>query len=335
MLPRELVAGIDQLLHGVPMKQVTRAAETLSAHYRGGGKRSGNAIRSEVDPLAYLVSRLPATYAAVAAALEETLDRRPGWQPATILDIGAGPGTAMWAAAQLWPAIESFTLVEKDVRMIEIGRRLAADSSVPAIRSVRWLLLDLTSRPDLPDSDLVVAAYSLGEFPSARLNEVVAHLWGACQDTLVVIEPGTPRGFATVRTVRDLLRAEEAWTLAPCPHDEACPMANGRWCHFAARLERSRQHRAAKRATLAYEDEKYAYVAMSRTAGSPINARVIGHPRTRHGRIDLDLCTEQGLKLEMVSRRDRERYRTAQRARWGTAIVEVDAEAGEDPSPLD
>ena len=97
-------------------------------------------------------------------------------------------------------------------------------------------------------------------------------------------------------------------------------MAGGQWCHFAVRLERSRLHRAAKGAALAYEDEKYSYVAMSRHPGLPIEARVIGHPRARHGHVDLDLCTPDGLRLEMVSRSDRDRYRRAQRLRWGSAL---------------
>ena len=97
-------------------------------------------------------------------------------------------------------------------------------------------------------------------------------------------------------------------------------MAGGQWCHVAVRLERSRLHRTAKGAALAYEDEKYSYVAMSREPGSPIGARVIGHPRPQHGRIDLDLCTPDGLRAETVNRRDRDRYRLAQRARWGSAI---------------
>ncbi|MGI6189985.1 MAG: hypothetical protein GX041_02360 [Clostridiales bacterium] len=30
----------------------------------------------------------------------------------TLLDVGAGPGTAMWAVAVLWPALKHIVLVE-------------------------------------------------------------------------------------------------------------------------------------------------------------------------------------------------------------------------------
>ena len=324
MLPPQLSAAIGAAAQGVPAKDIARSVQALTARYRGESQAGGRAIRSDVDVLAYLSYRLPATYAAVAAALAATAARRPGWGPGTLLDLGAGPGTAMWAAAELWPSVEAITLVETDPRMVATGRRLAQASSNRAIRDARWCEADMSAGGELPHCEMVVAAYSLGELPSARLGEVAKRLWGVCQDTLVVIEPGTPSGFATVRAIRDLLRTEGAQTVAPCPHQDACPMDDGRWCHFSERLERSRLHRATKGTTLAYEDEKYSYVALSRTPGSPIDARVVGHPRTQSGRVSLDLCTAAGLRSEMVSRRDRDRYRIAQRARWGSALNQPD-----------
>jgi ribosomal protein RSM22 (predicted rRNA methylase) len=324
VLPGELAAGIESVLHGVSARDLAQSAQALSAQYRGEARRGRRPIGSEQDLLAYLSVRLPATYAAVAAVLAATDERRPGWQPRTVLDVGAGPGTAMWAVAERWPSAETFLLVERDGRMIALGERLARESSNPAIRGSRWRQADMTAGTELLPCDLVIAAYSLGELGPDRLPDVVASLWNPCRDTLVVVEPGTPRGFATVRAVRDLLRAEGASILAPCPHQEACPMAGGRWCHFAARLERSRLHRAAKGGALAYEDEKYSYVALARAPGLPIDARVIGHPRAQHGRISLDLCTTEGLHQATVDRRDRALYRAAHRARWGSALLDPD-----------
>lgn len=321
MLPGDLNAAITEMLQGVPAKTLARPAQALSARYRGDRLSDRRAVRSETDVLAYLSYRLPATFAAVTAALIATGERRPDLRPTNMIDAGAGPGTAMWAAAAaVWPSLDTFALVENDRHMIAAGKRLATASAHAAIRGARWLPADLTAEPDLPRADVVVAAYAIGEIAPSRFPAVVARLWDACADTLVVVEPGTPRGFATVRAVRDTLRGEGASILAPCPHQDACPMAGERWCHFAVRLERSRLHRAAKGAALAYEDEKFSYVAMSRHPGRPIDARVIGHPRARHGHIDLDLCTPDGLRSDMVNRSDRDRYRLAQRARWGSAI---------------
>ena len=230
--------------------------------------------------------------------------------------------TAMWAAVETWPSLEEITLVESDPRMIAVGRQLAEAASSPAVREARWCAANMTTETALPPSELVIAAYSLGELPPARLGEVVGRLWSVCPDIFVIVEPGTPKGLATVRSSRELLCRTGATILAPCPHQGVCPMADGRWCHFSERLGRSRLHRAAKGAALAYEDEKYSYVAVSRSPGRSIEARVIGHPRTRPGRVSLDLCTADGLRSETVSRRDRDRYRAAQRARWGATFNE-------------
>src|SRR5215211_2369193 len=111
MLPGELNAAIAHMLHGVPAKSLARSVQALSTHYRGGDRRDQRAISSETKVLAYLTYRLPATYTAVTAALAAITERRPDLQPKGVLDAGAGPGTAMWAAAEVWPSVEAFVLV--------------------------------------------------------------------------------------------------------------------------------------------------------------------------------------------------------------------------------
>src|SRR5688572_19795566 len=111
MLPAELAAGIAAASQGVPTKLLARAAEAVSAQYRGERRTSRQAVRSDTDVLAYLVYRMPATYTVIEAALLATAELRPGWQPRTVLDLGSGPGTAMWAAVGVWPSVERFLLV--------------------------------------------------------------------------------------------------------------------------------------------------------------------------------------------------------------------------------
>jgi ribosomal protein RSM22 (predicted rRNA methylase) len=94
-------------------------------------------------------------------------------------------------------------------------------------------------------------------------------------------------------------------------------MAGGEWCHFAVRLPRSGEHRRAKSATLSYEDEKYAYIAVRRNPSGERWSRVIRHPQVRSGMIQLELCTDAGLRQETVTRRQGDVYREARRVRWG------------------
>ena len=50
---------------------------------------------------AYATSRMPACYAVVKRIMEEIAFSQPDWRPRTMLDFGAGPATAAWAAAEV------------------------------------------------------------------------------------------------------------------------------------------------------------------------------------------------------------------------------------------
>ena len=78
--------------------------ERLSAAYRGDDRTRAARTRTEVA--AYLAYRAPATYAAAAAVFRQVALQRPGWRPRSLLDVGAGPGVAAWAAREAWPSLE-------------------------------------------------------------------------------------------------------------------------------------------------------------------------------------------------------------------------------------
>ena len=120
-LPPLLRQGIDRALNGMPLDELATAAAALSQRYRDE-RRDGNAhVESDRDVLAYLAVRLPATYAASGASFSAIAEARPDFAPKTALDIGAGPGTALWAA----------------VRMLAHSRRRTAGRSEPNIPRVR------------------------------------------------------------------------------------------------------------------------------------------------------------------------------------------------------
>src|SRR5258706_3718549 len=102
-LPPDLKAGLERLAHGVPRKAVAERAAAQSCTYRGGG--GSHRIVTEADVLAYAFARLPATYAAAAAVFNATRGSLPAFQPLSMLDVGAGPGTAAFAAGQAFETI--------------------------------------------------------------------------------------------------------------------------------------------------------------------------------------------------------------------------------------
>jgi ribosomal protein RSM22 (predicted rRNA methylase) len=173
--------------------------------------------------------------------------------------------------------------------------------------------------------DLVLACYSLGEvmieaeneerrvksgissskhssganktFGMRKVDLLARQLWDKTANggILVIIEPGTPRGSALVRRIRQLIldyedrhaRSQEkrldlklnsvqsnAHVVAPCQHDKKCPMSvaneqsknSQMWCHFSQRVERTSMHRLmlARGKGRTYQDESFSYVAIQK-----------------------------------------------------------------------
>ncbi len=325
IIPDILRIALADELAAIPQKSLAEATVRLSARYRADRSASADErlLRSPVDIAAYAAFRLPATFAAISAVLAQVRKRHLDWQPATLLDAGAGPGTAMWAAHEIWPELARVTLLERERAMIDFGKRLATHATAAVLRDSAWQQRDLLGQWEQSPADLVIIAYTLGELPSSRLNEVIARLWSVTGGTLVLIEPGTPTGFALIREARQQLISAGGIVAAPCPHQEACPMPDNDWCHFAQRIARTPLHRQVKQAALSYEDEKFSYVAVSRLPASPIAGRVIRHPQIRSGHISLDLCTPSGLRRPTVTRKDHEAFREARGLRWGDVVSET------------
>jgi ribosomal protein RSM22 (predicted rRNA methylase) len=324
-LPDSLRLALSHELANVSQKQVAEAASNLSLRYRSGQPiNNGSFLHSHADVQAYAAVRLPATFAALYAVLSAVRVRKMTWQPHTMLDAGAGPGTAMWAASELWTELEQVKLLEREEAMIAFGKQLTSHARSSALQHAQWQKVDLLSQWSNAPCDLVITSYVLGELDARKCAAYIAKLWSITEDTLVIIEPGTPVGFSHIRSVRQQLIAAGAHILAPCPHAFACPMTDGDWCHFAQRITRTQLHRSVKQADLSYEDEKFSYIAVSRTPGTSIESRVIRHPQIRPGHIHLELCTPAGLKNAVVTRKDKAMFRQARDLHWGDALHTVD-----------
>ena len=302
-LPPDVRRAIEERAAKSDFHALKRAAAALSEGYREGRPTR---IVSESDVAAYLVTRMPATYAATRAAL----DALPELEVASVLDLGAGAGAASLAARECFGGARAFTLVERDPALADAAREWLPDARV--------LVTDVANLRELPPHDLVIAAYSLGEMPAG----VATRMWEAARVAMVAIEPGTPRGAERIGEIRERLLALGAHMAAPCPAAMPCPLTAPDWCHFAARVERSSLHRRLKGGELGHEDEKYSYVAVTREPLPMAAARVLRHPRHHPGLIELELCTPGGPRTERVTKRDRERFRAARKARWGSSYSE-------------
>jgi ribosomal protein RSM22 (predicted rRNA methylase) len=314
-LPAALRAALEARLQGVSRNDAAERAAAISKTYRDGG--GSTAITSEADALAYALARMPATYAADIASLNALAGIRSDFAPASLLDVGAGPGTATWAAAEAFPSLQSFTLLDAN----EALRRLAVGLAQDGRRQINYERGDaraLLARAEA--ADLVVASYLIGEMSEAERTALAGAMWAKTRDTLLVVEPGTPAGYARIIALRKQLIVAGAHVAAPCPHDAACPLAAPDWCHFTQRLQRSRAHKQVKAAEVPFEDEKFAYVALTRAPVGQRPSRVLAQPSVGKAETSAKLCTPDGLEIARIPRRDKQAYAQARRWRWGDAV---------------
>lgn len=316
-MPDQLRVAIEDVVARSDISALKRASAEISAAYKSGDFTRPT-LRSAPHRTAYTLVRMPATYAANVHALRNLQSSVPGFAPRTMLDLGSGPGTSAWAAAEVYPGIETYTLFERDPGLVDLGRSLARQSQSPSLREAEWKSFDLANSMTLPKADLVMISYALGELESKDRLKLVERAWVSAQQALVVIEPGTKKGFEIVLGARTQLIGMNAQLAAPCPHMQECPMAAaGDWCHFAQRIERSSEHRRLKDGTLGYEDEKFSYVAASRLVVSSPRARVVRHPGIFSGYVKLELCGCLSLDKRTVTRSQGKSYKEARHARWG------------------
>ncbi|MFD9897960.1 small ribosomal subunit Rsm22 family protein [Mesorhizobium sp. NPDC059025] len=318
-LPAPLRQAVEQLLDNVPLATLKQASRTLSDRYRAEVRDGRLHMGDDVAAKAYLATRLPATYAAVRTSLEVLAHTLPDFAPRTMLDIGAGPGTVLWAAADQWTSIESATLLEASNAARKVGQTLAAGIDVP---QVHWQAGDLTiDLAEMPAADLVTMAYVMDEIAPASLSRLIERLWQLTAGTLLVVEPGTPAGWQRILHARAQLIEIGASVAAPCPHHAPCPLAAPDWCHFSRRVARSRLHRLAKDAEVPWEDEKFIYLAASRTPRIAQEARVLAPPRAGSGKVALKLCQPGGIVSErLFTKRDGDIFKAARRLDWGDTL---------------
>ncbi|WP_316175815.1 small ribosomal subunit Rsm22 family protein [Bradyrhizobium sp. SZCCHNRI1073] len=318
-LPAALKASLEAMLHGQSRQDAAARAARISAAYRSGG--NSGTITSDADAIAYATVRMPATYAAVAASLNAVMQASPDFAPASLLDVGAGPATASFAAAEAFPLLTSFNAVDSNPALRGLALTLADETM--RLRGLAYTLgparalLDRAGR-----ADLVIASYMIGELTDAERSATVDALWARTGDALLIVEPGTPAGYQRIIAARDRLIAAGAHVAAPCPHAAPCPLVAPDWCHFAQRLARSRAHRELKGADVPFEDEKFSFVALTRKpATHRPAARVLAPPSVTKVATTAKLCQADGAAgVISVPRRDKPAFAAARRWDWGDGV---------------
>lgn len=316
-LPTWINAVLQDKLENISRAALRERAQAASDAYRAGG--SSEVIRSDIDALAYALVRMPATYAAVRACLTQAATGLPAFTPESILDVGAGPGTASWAAIEAWPSLRRAHWIDRNAPLLALARTLRAAPGAPQI-DLSVTEGELTGAlAKAGQADVVIASYALTEIAPA--SAVLSRLWELTHRLLVLVEPGTVNGFHRVLAYRTRLLGQGATIVAPCSHDGACPLADQpRWCHFGVRLPRSRDHLLIKNASVPYEDEKFIYLVAGKGLGAVARGRrVLATPKVSKAGVTLTLCAPNEVEQRVIARRHKDAYKAAKRCDWGDA----------------
>jgi ribosomal protein RSM22 (predicted rRNA methylase) len=329
MLPAGLADVLSTL--DAPPRFADRA-KRLSARYRADGGADGPVFTDDHDRTAYALTRMPATSAAIAKALEYG----GIGELSSMVDIGTGTGAGLWAAASRLKPGARVVGVDRDSGLLALARRLATAGPEVLHRAI-LLDADLSQPRDFGRADLVLLSYLCGELSDTLRPEVLRRAWSATGRWLVVVEPGTPRGFQTILALRRSLITAGASIRAPCTHRRKCPLADvppstkkpkpgeaPGWCHHSVRLPRSAAHRAGKGGSLGYEDETYCYLVAERAPADDVHddiqGRVVAPPRLEKATCEFPLCTSEGLKPTRVTNRMGDAWKRAKSLAWGDSF---------------
>lgn len=317
-LPIELKLAIEHELVGIKHSKLMEDAQNLSKRYRTESGQGKRLLTENNEAAAYSVVRMPATYGAVYSALNYTLDL-VDFDIDSILDVGAGTGAASWAADSLIN-LKSVACLEREKAMRELGHKMMLEGS-EALKKSKWAEYDLTKDDITEKADLVIASYVLNELSDEERIKAVDKLWNAASKVALIIEPGTPVGYSHLKKIREYLIDKGAHIAAPCPHENKCPLEEDDWCHFTCRVQRSKLHRQLKEGEVPYEDEKFAYLAITREKCRNANARILRHPIVAKGRVTVEVCGMDGVKKVNIFKRDGELYKKARKAQCGDALT--------------
>ena len=115
------------------------------------------------EHVAYTICRMPATFAAVTQALSRLKQVAPSFAPATVLDVGSGPGTAALGAMLAFPTLREGVGIERSQDFFTISKLLFALVPGPGA-SFRSMKKDCeVDDPPSGTFDLMTMTYVAGE----------------------------------------------------------------------------------------------------------------------------------------------------------------------------
>ena len=163
-----------------------------------------------------------------------------GFGDLEILDVGSGTGAAGMAVAR-WAACHGIkakiTAMDKSQKALETGRR-AFEGCKKLWPSAEWesVCEDIQNNPVEKKHDLILCSFVFNELGGATARlQAARQMLGQLNESgaLIILEPAGEESSRALMEMRDTLAKEGVQIVAPCPHQEPCPMrvAGVGFCH--------------------------------------------------------------------------------------------------------
>jgi ribosomal protein RSM22 (predicted rRNA methylase) len=260
---------------------------------------------------AYALYFMPINFAKIVYLLSKI----PGefWQiPRTVLDIGCGTGTGLFAASpSLVQGSRSFG-IDKSEKMREVCGRLA--KLIPNTRQHSFSIAQ--EIPAAPERfDLIIAANLLNELEETEktffLNTAAERL--SADGFLLLLEPALSLPTRALMKQRDLLVNDyKLFPLFPCTHNRPCPMLSASeddWCHGSLKWERPKLIRMLDQLSGFNKHRiKYAGHILSKENFTPGGARVVNFPVKNKRGLNIITCSQAGLQTRLFPKGSYDHY---------------------------
>lgn len=326
-LPSNISESVSRILLRSDARTLSVLAKQLHDRYMQGENPLEPHIQKPSDCIAYLGLRFPATYAQIASALTHIQERIPGFQPKSVLELGCGPGTGIWAAKSIWSSIASATGLDQEQLFLTLAEEIHYDSKMNL--DTKWIkssILKWITTEDKTTYDLIIIANVFNELTDEERDRIMEKISAHSSGIVVLIEPGTTVGNAIVQKVAQTISTTQH-LIAPYINNTFVT-SDEYWIHFSQRLQRPEFQRRIRQsmrdsALMAsdWEDAKYAFVAWGNIPDEKkIWGVCIGKIEKLKGFLLVPVLTAESIVKARVLKRNNAVYNFAKNIRWGETL---------------
>lgn len=305
ILPEKVRQKLGTFFAGQNKNSLFESREGLTVKYKSNQAVNRSVFESQRDSMVYAISRMPATYAVLYTLLNDLIKQHKIEDVSSIIDIGSGTGAGFFACSELFANAE-IALFERDKNMIDVFCQFETGVGVERF--------DLIKNNLEKKADLVMSSYVFSELSEDGRVKSLQKMLDASNRFVLIVDTGTPRTYENFMKLKKLVYDWGYEVSAPCM-SQKCGLKND-YCQFYARVERFGLMMLAKNASLPYEDEKYFYLLIDKQSSlfnAQLENRVIYRPKLTGNFVELKLCSQNGVEIRNITKKDKDLYKKAKK----------------------